>query len=240
MCGLIELGVTDPVRSDDLSSSSRRDHFTPATSCGGWRAAAGWLIAFAMLAGCQAEAKRSAPPEPISYSNDRVRFPATDVPALLGVSSSRQPLTSLLNIPRPLSYGDFVWNDRDVAPGKVWVLVDLTAQTMSVFRGGDEIGRAVTLYGVDDTPTPIGRFTVLERRRAHVSNLYDAPMPYTLRLTNDGVAIHGSDVQVGIGTHGCLGVPTEFGAKLFEVIRLGGEVLILADATAPAKTGPLG
>jgi hypothetical protein len=48
----------------------------------------------------------------------------------------------------------------------------------------------------------------------------------------DGVAIHGSDVREGAGTHGCLGVPLDFGAKLFEKVEPGTEVLILADARA--------
>ncbi len=120
------------------------------------------------LTGCQAPAKRSTSQAPVSYTNDRVRFPPTVVPAVTALSVTQQRITSLLNIPRTLTYGDY-WDDLGVAPGRVWVLVDLKAQTMSVFRGGDEIGRAVTLYGVDETPTPLGRFTVLERHKAHVS-----------------------------------------------------------------------
>ena len=40
------------------------------------------------------------------------------------------------------------------------------------------------------TPTPTGVFPITEKKRHHVSNLYDAPMPYMLRLTDDGIAIH--------------------------------------------------
>jgi lipoprotein-anchoring transpeptidase ErfK/SrfK len=126
-----------------------------------------------------------------------------------------------------MDYGDYQWSERDVPPGKVWILVDLDAQTMSVFRGMHEIGTAVTLYGVDDKPTPTGRFTVLEKRQDHWSSLYDAPMPYTLRLTMDGIAIHGSDVRKGAGTHGCLGVPLDFGRHLFEEAPVGTEVLVV-------------
>jgi hypothetical protein len=52
-------------------------------------------------------------------------------------------------------------------------------------------------------------------------------MPYMLRLTMDGVAIHGSDVREGAGTHGCLGVPLDFGAHLFGALSVGDEVLIV-------------
>ena len=54
-------------------------------------------------------------------------------------------------------------------------------------------------------------------------------MPYTLRLTADGVAIHGSDVRWGAATHGCIGVPVEFAAKLFDEVAKGDHVVIVSD-----------
>jgi hypothetical protein len=166
---------------------------------------------------------------PTVYSSDRVIFPETQPPVLAMPGGGTRPIASILNVPASMRYGEFLWNDAGVPEGKVWVLVDLKAQTMSVFRGQHEIGTAVTLYGVDEKPTPTGRFTVLEKRKDHWSSLYDAPMPYTLRLTYDGIAIHGSDVRRGAGTHGCLGVPLEFGSRLFEQMKVGDEVLVLAD-----------
>ena len=56
------------------------------------------------------------------------------------------------------NYGDFVWNDRNVPKGTVWVRVDLKSQIISVFRGGHEIGTAVILYGADEKETPDGVF----------------------------------------------------------------------------------
>jgi lipoprotein-anchoring transpeptidase ErfK/SrfK len=133
-------------------------------------------------------------------------------------------VTSVLNVPSPMRYGQFVWNDEVARDGKVWVLVNLDTQTISVFRGQHEIGTAVALYGVDGKPTPLGSFRVLERRKDHQSSIYDAEMPYTLKLTNDGIAIHGSDVRAGVGTHGCIGIPLEFASKLFEAVEVGTEV----------------
>jgi lipoprotein-anchoring transpeptidase ErfK/SrfK len=48
-----------------------------------------------------------------------------------------------------------------------------------------------------------------------------------LRLTKDGVAIHGSNVRWGFATHGCIGIPKDFAAKLFGVVDVGDEVLIV-------------
>jgi lipoprotein-anchoring transpeptidase ErfK/SrfK len=115
-------------------------------------------------------------------------------------------------------------------------VVDLAEQTLSVFRGPNEIGTTVLLYGTDQTPTPTGRFTVLAMDKDHWSSTYDAPMPYTLRLTSDGVSIHGSLVRPRAGTHGCLGVPIDFAKRLFAVAKVGDEVLITRNATSSAQS----
>lgn len=133
----------------------------------------------------------------------------------------------VLNIDGPFTHGRWVW-DEDGAPAKgpLVVTIDLDAQVLSVFRDGYEIGAAVVLYGADWKPTPLGALKITQKDADHVSNLYGAPMPYMLRLTNDGISIHGSDVQEGGATHGCIGVPTAFAKKLFAVARLGDRVII--------------
>lgn len=139
-------------------------------------------------------------------------------------------IQSILNVRKRMHYGDFIWSDRNVPKGNVWVRVDLKSQIISVFRGGHEIGTAVILYGADEKETPDGVFPVLAKIKDHRSATYDgAPMPYTLRLTQDGVAIHGSDVRWGRATHGCVGVPLPFAEKLFEQIGKGDQVLIISD-----------
>lgn len=126
-----------------------------------------------------------------------------------------------------MQYGDFVWNDNGVPEGPMSVRVDLRTQLLSVFRAGHEIGTAVVLYGADSKETPLGLFPILWKGKNHRSNLYDAPMPFTLRLTGDGVAIHGSEVRWGAATHGCIGVPTKFAQHLFDEVGVGDPVIIL-------------
>lgn len=139
-------------------------------------------------------------------------------------------IRSVLDVRKRMHYGDFVWNDRNVPKGQVWVRVDLKSQLISVFRAGHEIGTAVILYGADEKETPNGVFPVLAKIKDHRSATYNgAPMPYTLRLTQDGVAIHGSDVRWGRATHGCVGVPVEFAQKLFGQVAKGDQVLIISE-----------
>jgi hypothetical protein len=142
-----------------------------------------------------------------------------------------RPIKSLLDVPDRMQFGDFRWDDRGVPAGPTWVRVDLKSQLLSVFRSGHEIGTAVILYGTDGLPTPTGKFPILAKYKDHRSITYDnAPMPYTLRLTRDGVSIHGSNVRWGYATHGCIGVPVAFAAKLFAAVHTGDEVLIVPGA----------
>ncbi len=155
---------------------------------------------------------------------------ATPPPPVAAPSPSPTPapfvVRRILDLKKPLSHGDYVWDESGAPDGPVVITVDLAAQVVSIFRDGYEIGTAAIIYGADNMPTPLGVFPILQKDADHVSNLYDAPMPYMLRLTNDGVAIHASDVRYGNATHGCVGVPTGFARKLFAATRLGDRVIV--------------
>lgn len=132
----------------------------------------------------------------------------------------------VLPITGPIKYGDWHWDDANVPDGPLLVTVDLDARTISVFRGGYEIGAAAVLLGTDDHPTPLGTFPIIAKIRDNVSSIYDAKMPFTLRLTHDGVAIHGAPVEKGYASHGCIGTPDGFAEKLYQVAKLGDKVII--------------
>ena len=162
----------------------------------------------------------SAPPAPLVASAPPLVGPRVRVEGMPGVST-------LLDVRRPLTYGQYRWDDRGVPAGAIRIRVDRTAQLISVFRGRDEIGTAVILYGVNAKPTPLGKFPILDKHRDYWSRTYDAPMPYALRLTDDGVAIHASDVRAGRGTNGCIGLPDAFARRLFEQAKPGDIVEIV-------------
>lgn len=157
----------------------------------------------------------------------RIRYPQNKYPQLALPDGRRETVKSVINVAKRMQFGDFVWNEDRIPDGPVWVRVDLTRQLVSVFRGGHEIGTAVILYGTDGKPTPTGSFTILDKRADYHSRSYDAPMPFMLRLTDDGVAIHGSNVRQGYATHGCIGIPLDFARKLFAATHKGDIVAIL-------------
>ena len=133
----------------------------------------------------------------------------------------------ILPISGPIRYGEWHWDDANVPAGPTVITVDLDARVLSVFRGGYEIGATAVLLGTTEKPTPLGDFPITQKDADHKSNIYDgAPMPYMLRMTNDGVTIHGTKVQNGYASHGCVGVPTPFARKLFGVASLGDRVYV--------------
>jgi hypothetical protein len=159
----------------------------------------------------------------------RITYPAGSFPEIALPGGERRAVRSLLKVPRRLQHGEFAWDNPATATGKLWVRIDLSQQLLSVFRGTDEIGTAVILYGAPSKPTPQGRFTVIAKATDHYSRSYDAPMPFMLRLTDDGVAIHASQVRADGATHGCLGVPMRFAQLLYSVASLGDEIYVVAD-----------
>lgn len=186
------------------------------------------LLAFALLQPGQFaaaprpsfEAEQTAPDFP-GASEKRVFLSEADGAAVAKRGLVPVGTRSIIATGGQLSYGEWRWDDAGVPAGPTSVRVDLDRQLVSVFRGAHEIGTAVVVYGIDGKETPRGRLPILGKTRDYHSRTYDAPMPYSLWLRNDGVAIHGSSVSMGKATNGCIGVPVEFAAKLFDVAKKG-------------------
>ncbi len=138
-------------------------------------------------------------------------------------------VTRTMKYAAPIKFGDWAWNETG-APltGPVLITVDIKSETLAVFRGGHQIGATRIIYGDDDKPTPIGIFPITQKNANHRSNIFvNAPMPYMLRMTNDGISIHGADhVQPMYATNGCIGIPNGFAKRLFEVVALGDRIVV--------------
>lgn len=189
------------------------------------------LISFAIAAGSVAFAATRPPPPPRVLASQPIPPLRPATPQSTHGAASTEPaayvVKSILPIAGPLKMGDHHW-DESAAPraGTIVITVDLAAQVLSVFRDGHEIGAAAVLFGADAKPTPLGVYPITQKDADHVSNIYHAPMPYMLRMTNDGISIHASEVADGYMTHGCIGVPMPFAKKLFATVKLGDKVIV--------------
>ncbi|MBT2188416.1 L,D-transpeptidase family protein [Sphingobium sp. H33] len=196
-------------------------------------------MSVAPMVAARADTNRDVPRLEVDFGNQPkavqappVARPAARAPVVApnpapAVANDAMRLKRVLVVDGPFRHGDYVWDDAGVPQGEVIITVDVKAQTIAVFRAGYQIGAAVVLYGADDYPTPIGTFPISQKDATHHSNVYNnAPMPYMLRLTNDGVAIHASEVKWGNATHGCIGVPLAFAKLLFAQARIGTKVIV--------------
>lgn len=151
----------------------------------------------------------------------------------------------------------YEWAD-DGGPGEVAVTLDLTQQIATYQRGGRPIGWSYICTGKPGHSTPLGNFRITEKMDLKFSSHYGwledaagnvtngdatpatpvppgeyyipAPMPHWMRLTAAGVGMHGGIIpHPGFtASHGCIRLPMEFAAKLYEAATVGTPVKIIA------------
>jgi hypothetical protein len=136
--------------------------------------------------------------------------------------------------PDALKNGEFTW-DPEIAPaGPIQVLVSLDEQRAYTYRNGVLIGAASVSTGKSGHETPTGVFTTKLKDKDHHSSIYNnAAMPYTQRITNDGVALHAGGVPGYPESHGCVHLPSEYARLLFDAAPLGMTVVIADHKTQP-------
>ena len=150
-------------------------------------------------------------------------------PALGGASLAADAATA-----RALKPGQFVWEPHKKKRGRVSIVVSIGDQLLRVHRRGVQIGLATVSTGKAGHETPTGVFTILQKHKDHVSNIYEgAEMPFMQRLTWTGIALHAGNLPGYPASHGCVRMPLEFADLLFGVTRIGTPVVIAAAFSQP-------
>lgn len=138
--------------------------------------------------------------------------------------------------PQQMKPGEFIWQPERAPAGAVVLIVSIPEQLVHVYRNGVEIGLSTCSTGKPGHRTPTGVFTILEKERKHVSSIYKgAQMPNMERLTWTGIALHAGNLPGFPASHGCIRLPMEFSARLYEVTHLGVVVIIADERTQPAQ-----
>lgn len=184
------------------------------------------FIGLATVAGIMMLGDRPGPAKPVAAPSEAPAVVAAPAPSGSPPADERFVIKRILPIKGPIKYGEWHWDEKDVPDGPIVVTVDLEARVISVFRDGFEIGASAVLLGTEDKPTPTGVFPITQKKRHHVSNIYDSEMPYMQRLTDDGITLHATDVAWGYASHGCIGMPEPFARKVFETTSIGDKVYI--------------
>lgn len=120
------------------------------------------------------------------------------------------------------------------ATGPLVINVSLARQRLTVFDANGPIAESPVSSGRVGYSTPMGVFTVLEKKRMHHSNLYaGAPMPNMQRLTWSGVALHAGVLPGYPASHGCIRLPHGFSSRLFSMTKGGTRVIVTRDPITP-------
>jgi hypothetical protein len=131
--------------------------------------------------------------------------------------------TTILGLGRPLwaskPASHFLKPGEKLKPGEyVWEPELSPEQMAHVYRNGLEIGVTTVSTGRKGHRTPTGVFMILQKDKHHHSSIYhNASMPNTQRLTWGGVCLHAGGLPGYPSSHGCVHLPLEFSAKLFEI-----------------------
>src|SRR4051794_6046847 len=118
----------------------------------------------------------------------------------------------------------------------ILAIISLRDQRITIHDAKGWILRAPVSSGQKGRETPAGIFSVIQKEAEHYSNLYDdAYMPHMQRITWSGIALHGGPLPGYAASHGCIRLPYEFAARLFELTRVGMRVIVAPTDVAPAE-----
>ena len=93
-------------------------------------------------------------------------------------------------------------------PGEpIMAIVSIKSQKVTIYDADGWVLRAPVSSGTKGRETPAGVFSVVEKDKDHRSSLYDdAWMPHMLRITWNGIALHGGplpDMRPRTAACGC-------------------------------------
>jgi L,D-transpeptidase catalytic domain len=118
----------------------------------------------------------------------------------------------------------------------IMAIVSLRDQRITVYDANGWILRAPVSSGQKGRETPAGIFSVIQKEAEHYSNIYDdAYMPHMQRITWSGIALHGGVLPGYPASHGCVRMPFDFAARLFDATGLGLRVIVAPTGVAPVE-----
>jgi hypothetical protein len=118
----------------------------------------------------------------------------------------------------------------------IMAIVSIKSQKVTIYDADGWILSAPVSTGIKGRETPAGVFAVVEKNKDHRSNMYDdAWMPNMLRITWNGIALHGGPLPGYPASHGCVRMPFGFAEKLFDRIRMNTRIIISPNDAEPVE-----
>jgi len=186
-----------------------------------------WLAAVAgmsVLAGCSTAPKAvvSAPPPAPKVAEAELPYKWTQGAA----PQAHKDMVAEFGR-RGLKTGEYLWASTIPKEGDTRVVIDRLIQVAYVYRDDKLVGAASVSTARSGRITPLGFWSVLEKRPMYRSKKYDnAPMPWMQRIDEYGIAFHGGANPGYPASHGCIRMPMKFAEKLYTLTKVGSKVVI--------------
>ena len=145
--------------------------------------------------------------------------------------------------------------DGDGVSGAPKIVVSLSQQKASFYKGGRLVGVSAISSGREGHDTPPGNYKIIEKKPKHQSNLYGnyvddagnvvvagvgvkidpmppgtrfegAPMPFWMRLTTTGVGMHAGFLPGVPDSRGCIRLPERMAKAYFDNAPIGTSVVV--------------
>jgi hypothetical protein len=122
-----------------------------------------------------------------------------------------------------------------IPAGPLAIIVSIDKQRATLYADGQPIASTAVSTGTREHPTPMGVFTVIQKDKHHISNLYNASMPYMQRITWSGSALHEGPLPGYPASHGCVRLTSSFAQMLWRTTKMGARVIVTHPDVAPVE-----
>ncbi len=106
------------------------------------------------------------------------------------------------------------------------VVISLAAQRATLYEHDAPTFATRVSTGRKGFRTPAGEYVITDKRRRWTSTIYDAEMPYFMRLSGSDIGMHQGVVPRGPASHGCIRLPPAAARTLYSRMRVGDPVTI--------------
>jgi lipoprotein-anchoring transpeptidase ErfK/SrfK len=120
------------------------------------------------------------------------------------------------------------------------IRVNVDEQTLAALENGESVYTFDIVSGKPDKETLVGTFKIARKHEKYVSKTYGSEMPYTMFFTDDGKAIHGTNMATlrsylhtylteSVGSQGCVGLTDDNAKLLFDWAPVGTPVVVVSE-----------
>ena len=130
------------------------------------------------------------------------------------------------------------WSKDAVIKKEIHVFIE--EQVLVALENDQEVYSFDIVTGRDGKETTAGRYKIFRKHEKYTSKTYGSEMPYTMFFTDDGKAIHGTNIATlrsylhaylteSVGSQGCVGLTDDNAKALFEWAPVGTPVVVFTE-----------